>query len=58
MQEGNDGPIVPPEKETLQGIMWDDPKLLKLIEKKKYVKAIEGYSSPSELLAENSDVNR
>jgi hypothetical protein len=44
MQEGNDGPIVPLEKETLQGIMWDDPKLLKLIEKKKYVKAIEGYN--------------
>lgn len=45
IQEGNDGPIVPLTKENLEFIVGpDDPKIYQLIEKKKFIKAIEMYN--------------
>lgn len=42
--KNGDGPIVPLKAETLRAIMQDDPELLKLVEKKKFIKAIEAYN--------------
>ena len=44
IQKGNDGPIVPLNKETLRAMVGDDPKTLKLIESNKLVKAIQRYN--------------
>ncbi len=43
IQSGSD-PIVPMNKETLTAIMGEDEDLMKLIEKKKFIKAIQKYN--------------
>ena len=45
IQQGKDGPIIPLSKEILKKIIGDDPKLTKLIEKKKFNKVIELYNA-------------
>ena len=41
IQDGEDGPIVPLTKDNLLPILGNDPKILKLIDKGKLVKAVE-----------------
>jgi hypothetical protein len=44
IQDGDDGPILPLTKNNLLAIMDDDPKIFKLIEKKKLLTALEAYN--------------